>query len=50
MKKAGNKVISIIGARTKELLILEDEFAAISGVRAAGLNSSPSAPAPDWNG
>jgi len=27
-----------------------DEFAAISGVRAAGLNSSPSAPAPDWNG
>jgi ferredoxin/flavodoxin---NADP+ reductase len=30
MKNAGNKVISIIGARTKELLILEDEFAAIS--------------------
>ena len=30
MKAAGNKVISIIGARTKELLILEDEFAAIS--------------------
>jgi ferredoxin--NADP+ reductase len=26
MKAAGNKVISIIGARTKELLILEDEF------------------------
>jgi len=30
MKEAGNKIISIIGARTKELLILEDEFAAIS--------------------
>jgi ferredoxin--NADP+ reductase len=30
MKKAGNKVISILGARTKELLILEDEFKAIS--------------------
>ena len=30
MKKAGNKVISIIGARTKELLILEDDFKAIS--------------------
>jgi ferredoxin--NADP+ reductase len=30
MKKAGNKVISIIGARTKELMILEDDFAAIS--------------------
>lgn len=26
MKKAGNKVISVIGARTKELLILEDEM------------------------
>jgi ferredoxin--NADP+ reductase len=26
MKVAGNKVISIIGARTKELLILEEEF------------------------
>ena len=30
MKKAGNKVISILGARTKELLILEGEFKAIS--------------------
>jgi len=30
MKKAGNKVISILGARTKEFLILEDEFKAIS--------------------
>lgn len=30
LKKAGNKVISILGARTKELLILEDEFAKIS--------------------
>lgn len=30
MKEAGNKVISIIGARTKELLILEDDFKAIS--------------------
>lgn len=30
MKQAGNKVISIIGARTKDLLILEDEFAKIS--------------------
>ncbi len=30
MKKAGNKIISIIGARTKELLILEDDFKAIS--------------------
>jgi len=30
MKEAGNKVISIIGSRNKELLILEDEFAAIS--------------------
>jgi len=30
LKKAGNKVISILGARNKELLILEDEFAAIS--------------------
>ena len=29
-KEMGNKVISIIGARTKELLILEDEFKAIS--------------------
>ncbi len=30
MKKAGNKVISIIGARNKELLILEDEFKTVS--------------------
>jgi len=30
LKKAGNKIISIIGARTKNLLILEDEFAVIS--------------------
>lgn len=30
MKEAGNKVISVIGARDKDLLILEDEFAAIS--------------------
>ena len=30
LKKAGNKVISILGARTKELLILEDEFGQIS--------------------
>ena len=30
LKNAGNKVISIIGARNKELLILEDEFAQIS--------------------
>ena len=30
MKEAGNKIISIIGARDKELLILEKEFAAIS--------------------
>ena len=30
MKQAGNKVISIIGARNKELLILEDEFAKVS--------------------
>ena len=28
MKQIGNKVISIIGARNKELLILEDDFAA----------------------
>jgi len=27
LKKANNKVISILGARNKELLILEDEFA-----------------------
>ena len=30
MKDAGNTLISILGARTRELLILEDEFAAIS--------------------
>jgi ferredoxin--NADP+ reductase len=30
MKKADNKVISILGARTKEFLILEDDFAAVS--------------------
>ena len=30
LKKAGNKIISIIGARNKELLILEDQFAQIS--------------------
>jgi len=30
MKEAGNRIISIIGARNKELLILEDEFKAIS--------------------
>ena len=30
MKEAGNKIISIIGARTKELVILEDDFKAIS--------------------
>ena len=30
MKDAGNKIISILGARTKDLIILEDEFAAIS--------------------
>lgn len=30
LKKAGNKVISIIGARTKELLILEEEMKAVS--------------------
>jgi ferredoxin--NADP+ reductase len=30
MKKADNKVISILGARNKELLILEDEFKAVS--------------------
>lgn len=30
MKKAGNKIITILGARTKELLILEDDFKAIS--------------------
>ncbi len=30
LKYAGNKIITIIGARTKELLILEEEFAKIS--------------------
>ena len=30
LKEAGNRVISILGARTKELLILEDQFAPIS--------------------
>ena len=30
LKAAGNKVISILGSRNKELLILEDEFAAVS--------------------
>ena len=30
LKDAGNKIISIIGARDKELLILEEEFKAIS--------------------
>ena len=30
LKDAGNKIIAIIGAKTKDLLILEDEFARIS--------------------
>ncbi len=30
LKKAGNKVITIIGARTKDLLILEDEMKGVS--------------------
>jgi ferredoxin--NADP+ reductase len=30
MKKAGNRVVSIVGARTKDLLILEDEMRATS--------------------
>ena len=30
MKEAGNRLISILGARNKELLILEDDFRAIS--------------------
>ena len=30
MKEAGNRVISILGARTKGLIILEDEFRALS--------------------
>lgn len=32
MREAGNKVISIIGARTKDLLILEEEMGAVSHV------------------
>jgi len=32
LKQAGNHVVSIIGARTKELLVLEQEMAAISNV------------------
>jgi ferredoxin--NADP+ reductase len=30
IKKAGNKIITILGAKTKDLLILEDKFAALS--------------------
>jgi len=30
LKKAENKIIAVLGARTKDLLILEDEFAAVS--------------------
>jgi len=30
LEKAGNRIVSIIGARTKDLLILEEQFAAIS--------------------
>ena len=30
LKKAGNKISTILGARSKELLILEDEFASVS--------------------
>jgi len=30
LKRAGNKVISIVGARSKELLVLEDEVKAVS--------------------
>jgi ferredoxin--NADP+ reductase len=30
LKEAGNKIISILGARSKELLVLEDEFSQIS--------------------
>jgi len=30
LKKAGNKIISILGARSRDLLILEDEFTRIS--------------------
>ena len=32
MREAGNRVISIIGARTKDLLILEEEMAAVSHI------------------
>ncbi len=32
LKKAGNKVISIIGARTKEILILEEEMKKVSNL------------------
>jgi ferredoxin--NADP+ reductase len=32
MREAGNTVLSIIGARTKDLLILEEEMAAVSNV------------------
>jgi ferredoxin--NADP+ reductase len=32
MKQAGNKVISIVGARSKDLVILEDEVRAVSDV------------------
>jgi ferredoxin--NADP+ reductase len=32
MRQAGNRVISIIGARTKDLLILEEEMAAVSHI------------------
>jgi ferredoxin--NADP+ reductase len=32
MKKAGNKVISIVGARSKDLVILEEEVKAVSDV------------------
>jgi ferredoxin--NADP+ reductase len=30
MKTAGNRIIAVLGAKTKELVILEDEFAALS--------------------
>jgi len=32
LKEAGNKVVSIIGARTKDILILEDDMQAVSDV------------------
>jgi ferredoxin--NADP+ reductase len=32
MRQAGNRVISIIGARTKDLLIMEEEMAAVSHI------------------